>query len=128
MPASRITSWLVAYDIADPKRLQRVHKAIRKAAEPVQYSVFRIVATRKVVVHLMDELHPLIDPRRDDIRAYPLLTTGQHIVYGLTMLPAGVLAIDQPDLFFNSSLLDEPFRLPLKSQPLGLREIVQAPR
>jgi len=31
---------LVAYDIADPKRLYQVHKRMRGFGDPLQYSVF----------------------------------------------------------------------------------------
>ena len=34
------TRYLVSYDISDPKRLRRVHKAIKAFGWPMQYSVF----------------------------------------------------------------------------------------
>ena len=33
-------NWLVAYDIASPRRLARVHRYLKRHAIPVQYSVF----------------------------------------------------------------------------------------
>lgn len=94
MPAGRKVSWLICYDIANPRRLQRVHRAVASAAEPVQYSVFRKKGTRRDIVRLMAEIEPLANPKRDDIRAYSLLTSGHHAVYGLTSLPAGILLLD----------------------------------
>ena len=34
------TRYLVSYDISDPKRLRRVHKAIKAFGWPMQYSIF----------------------------------------------------------------------------------------
>ncbi len=35
------TCYIVAYDMADPERLQRVHRTMRGYGDPLQYSVFR---------------------------------------------------------------------------------------
>lgn len=101
MPASRKVPWLVAYDITAPDRLQRVHRAMRQAAEPLQYSLFHRVATRRDMVHLMTKLDGLIDARSDDVRAYPLLTAGSHTVYGRPSLPEGVLLLGSNLLIHN---------------------------
>ena len=34
------TCYIVAYDIADPKRLQRVHRTMRGYGDPLQYRSF----------------------------------------------------------------------------------------
>ena len=94
MPASRKVSWLICYDIANPRRLQRVHREMARTAEPVQYSVFRKRGTRREIVRLMAEIEPLTNPKCDDIRAYSLLTSGRHAVYGLPSLPDGILLLD----------------------------------
>ena len=95
MPANRKTSWLICYDIADPRRLQRVHKIIKEFALPFQYSVFRKNTTRREVVKLLTELERIIDPRRDDLRAYPLRPADWHLDAGKKMLPEGVWFIDE---------------------------------
>ena len=107
MPANRQTPWLIAYDIASPKRLMLVHRAVFRAAEPFQYSVFRKTATRRKVVRLMREVEQIIDPRADDVRAYPLLASGRHAICGRSCFPDGVLLLHQPDLFLNNLLADE---------------------
>jgi CRISPR-associated protein Cas2 len=63
---------LVAYDIADPKRLSRVHRVLKKQGLPVQYSVFTVVMKRKEVLKLLDCLGELIHPSQDDVRCYRL--------------------------------------------------------
>ena len=90
MPAGRRTPWLICYDIADPSRLRAVHKEVRRDAMAFQYSVFRAHATRHDVVRRVSMLAQVIDPRQDDVRAYPLLTASTPVVYGRGLLAEGV--------------------------------------
>lgn len=102
MPASRQTPWLLCYDIADPDRLRQVHKEVQRYAMPFQYSVFRVHATRREVMERIRLLEHTIDPRSDDIRAYPLLTASAPVVYGRRLLAAGVHFGVQPEIFDKS--------------------------
>ena len=102
MPANRKTPWLICYDIADPRRLQAVHNEIRRYATPFQHSVFRANATRREVAGWMDALAKIVDPRQDDIRAYPLLTTSAPLVYGRGLLAEGVQFDLRHGIFTNS--------------------------
>lgn len=84
-----MTDWyLIAYDIADPRRLQRLHRALRKEAMAVQRSVFLIEGSVSRVEGLMDEWERLLDPHQDDLRAYPidqperLWLSGQRLLQG----------------------------------------------
>ena len=90
MPATRRTNWLICYDIAGPARLTQVHKAVRRYAIPFQHSVFWAHDTRRGVAGRLSGLAELIDPRQDDVRAYPLLTTAAPVVYGRRLLAEGV--------------------------------------
>lgn len=108
MPANQRTPWLVCYDIADPKRLCRVRREISRRAIPFQYSVFRTNTTRRHLARALDEVARHIDPRQDDLRAYPLLTSARPFIYGRSFLPEGVELFDLPDLFFDNTVpLDE---------------------
>jgi len=64
--------WLVAYDIADPRRLQKVGRHMRKEGVALQYSVYLVRGNKAKIDLLLNELSALIDLRADDIRAYPL--------------------------------------------------------
>jgi CRISPR-associated protein Cas2 len=64
--------YLIAYDIADPRRLSRVHRALKKQGLPVQYSVFTVVMKRKALLRLLEYVEQLIEPAEDDIRCYRL--------------------------------------------------------
>ena len=102
MPASRRTPWLVCYDIADPSRLQRVHRAVSRRAIPFQYSVFLAWGARSTVEDFLAEVETHLDPRCDDVRAYPLLTSAQPLVYGRGRLPDGVIIAGAAGPFFHN--------------------------
>ena len=94
MPSSRKTNWLICYDIANPGRLQRVHRIVRRFAATCQYSIYCKTATRREIVKLLDDLEPVIDPRRDDVRVYPLWPAGSHLEAGREYFPDGVYFMD----------------------------------
>lgn len=90
---------LICYDIADPKRLVRVHRFMMNVGVPVQYSVFTALLTPWQQRQLMDELEMLIDPREDDIRLYPLPDRLVPITLGQQFFPEGVMLLrDGKDL------------------------------
>lgn len=59
--------YLVSYDISDPKRLRRVHRALRGYGEPLQYSVFRCDLSPSERILLLEALTPLINHREDQV-------------------------------------------------------------
>ena len=61
------TCYIVAYDISDPKRLQRVHRTMRGYGDPLQYSVFRCILSPSERVLLIEALTPLINHREDQV-------------------------------------------------------------
>lgn len=74
--------YLIAYDIADPRRLGAVARYLCKVASRVQYSVFVAQLTQSQLRLLWSELEEIIDPARDDIRAYPLPASGNVTLMG----------------------------------------------
>lgn len=89
MAANERRPYLLAYDIADPKRLARVHRLVRGHGTPLQYSVFLIVGTAAQIDALLDQLDDIIEPAADDIRVYPLPQPLRAAHYGRQWLPAG---------------------------------------
>lgn len=83
--------YLVAYDIADPRRLRRVHRALRAVAIPVQCSVFLVHGTLKDIERLLEQLDLLIEPRQDDVRAYPVDAPDTLWLSGPRLLHGGLL-------------------------------------
>lgn len=64
--------WLLAYDIASPKRWQRIHRIARSRFHRVNYSVFIGQAPDREIENIAAELALLIDDRADDVRFYAL--------------------------------------------------------
>lgn len=84
-------SYIVAYDIANPKRLGRVHRLMVKRGIPLQYSVFLVHGNKRRLRDLMTELAGVIDERRDDIRAYPLPRHPEYTHLGRQLFPDGIM-------------------------------------
>lgn len=91
MADSRNGLYLIAYDIADPRRLSRVHRALKKQGLPVQYSVFTVVMKRKALLRLLDHIEQLIQPAEDDIRCYRLPERADIKALGRQFFPEDVL-------------------------------------
>ncbi|MBB1125599.1 CRISPR-associated endonuclease Cas2 [Thiospirillum jenense] len=64
--------YLIAYDVRDDHRLQQIHRALRRAAMPIQRSVFVTRATVAEVTQLLDDLMPLLAPHEDALCAWPV--------------------------------------------------------
>jgi len=64
---SGLNSYVVSYDIMDPKRLQRVHKRMKGFGEALHYSVFRCDLTPKGRVEMVVALTELIKHNEDRV-------------------------------------------------------------
>lgn len=95
MPRNRVQSYLVCYDIADPRRLGRVHRFLTKEAVPVQYSVFNAALTLFELEMLVDELTALIDLEEDDVRIYPLPAKPRILSLGRGFFPEGITLVER---------------------------------
>lgn len=83
--------WLVTYDIADPKRLGRLFRYLKKQGVPVQYSVFLVDASAAKMASLVMAMAQLIDAQEDDVRAYRLPAKRWQVTLGASILPEGIL-------------------------------------
>ena len=90
MALSEERSWIIAYDIADPKRLGRIHRYLKSVALPAQYSVFIAVTSANEIRRIRDRLSALIDPGEDDVRIYLVPKRGTVTVLGRGVLPDGL--------------------------------------
>jgi CRISPR-associated protein Cas2 len=84
------TAWLVCYDIAEPRRLARVWRAVREFGVPLQYSVFWARLDGIGLCEALGAIAKRIDPRRDDVRLYPLPENVQIMGLGRDVVPLGV--------------------------------------
>ncbi|MFZ5490163.1 MAG: CRISPR-associated endonuclease Cas2 [Pseudomonadota bacterium] len=95
MAVNQKKNWLIAYDIAHPRRLARIHRRLVKYALPVQYSLFLYNGSTQQVSDLLDELALLMEVREDDLRAYPLPTQTEIHALGQSGLPDSMILHDQ---------------------------------
>lgn len=89
--ARRRLPHVVAYDIADPKRLGRVHRYLKKNAIPLQYSVFLIELDAEGRQKLLAKLRGLIHPKQDDVRVYPLQEEPDWVALGKQLWGEGIV-------------------------------------
>lgn len=85
--------YLICYDIADPRRLNQVARFLVKRACRVQYSVYVIETTPTRLDELLEDLVSLINPKEDDVRAYPLPKECEVVMLGTQLFPDDVLLI-----------------------------------
>ena len=84
-------SFLICYDICDPKRLRRVHKAVRDVGIPVQFSVFLADLKQVELDTLIETLSRFIEVSEDKVNFYHLTTSKAKICLGLPSLSDDVL-------------------------------------
>ncbi len=74
--------YLLAYDIRDPRRLQRTYNFVRKHGIGLQKSVFLIRADREALANLKAGIRERVNARQDDVRLYPIRHPGVLWVAG----------------------------------------------
>ena len=90
---ARSTTYLIAYDIRNPKRLRKVERHLSKVARRVQYSVFTVDLTPRALDQLCKSLEKLIDARVDDLRVYPVPGSAEIEVSGPSAIGEGVVVV-----------------------------------
>lgn len=64
--------YIVAYDIVEDKRRNRVYAALRTWGDHLQYSVFRLILSRKEFIEVKSQVEALIHAREDQILFFNL--------------------------------------------------------
>ena len=87
--------YLIAYDIAHPRRLARVARRLEKGAFRVQYSVFMFEGSRAELRKLLDTAAQAIRPSEDRLQAWALdareTPEGDLRGQALAIFPAGAV-------------------------------------
>jgi CRISPR-associated protein Cas2 len=68
--------YLVAYDVADPKRLRKVYKKMCGHGDPLQYSVFRCELSPVERLRLQEDLWPILNLEHDRVMLVDLGPVG----------------------------------------------------
>lgn len=88
-----MNTYLVAYDIADPKRLAKVSTLLLGRGDRIQKSVFRCELSKRDLVELRAALSDEVDARADQIIFADL---GPSLGRGEEVLSSLGRAIDEP--------------------------------
>lgn len=91
MADSQSGLYLIAYDIAHPRRLGRVHWILKKQGLPVQYSLFTVVMKRPRLLRLLERIEQQIEIKEDDVRCYRLPANADTITLGRQFFPQDVM-------------------------------------
>ena len=82
--------FLICYDIANPKRLGRVHRRAVRHAAFVQYSVYYLIGSQSDLDVMLDDIESVIDDDHDDVRAYTVEPLSDAIRIGACWLPEDI--------------------------------------
>jgi CRISPR-associated protein Cas2 len=86
-------TYVVCYDISDPKRWRQVHKILLGHGDPLQLSVFLCVLTPKQRQILINRLHEVMHHGEDALAIIDVgpeeSSTSRLTVYGRVRLHAG---------------------------------------
>lgn len=65
-------TYLIMYDIRDPKRLRKVHKLCKQFGLPQQYSVFEARLTQRKFLTFIREVSPWVHRTEDQLICMPI--------------------------------------------------------
>jgi CRISPR-associated protein Cas2 len=102
--------YLVAYDIAHPRRLVRVHRYLCKIAHPMQYSVFAADLDPRERDRLAARLRKLARRDEDDIRIYRVPESPAGAWLGPLPGADGIWSAGSPAAALARTLEDSPER------------------
>lgn len=101
--------YLIAYDIADPRRLRRVARRLERSALRCQKSVFVFDGSEGELLVVLEELKPMLNLKEDIVQAWKLPkgepTSG--IVHGTeaNIRPASAVVYPSGSLFVKGDKL-----------------------
>lgn len=78
--------YLVAYDVADAKRLRRTYRAMHGFGDPVQYSVFLCDLSAVEKQGMLERLHGLLNFAHDRVMIVDLGEVGSLFAGGIEVL------------------------------------------
>ena len=64
--------FLIAYDIADNKRVAKLGRFLSKIGVRIEYSIFYIKASKEEMIEIAMKINDIIDTEADDVRIYEI--------------------------------------------------------
>ncbi len=101
--------YLVAYDIANPRRLSKIHRALKNEGLAVQKSLFLVQGTESRINQLLDRIASIMALREDDLRAYPIMHPSKIWTNGPNPM------VDFPVLYYGTK--EENFKSKTRKKP-----------
>lgn len=89
--------FLICYDVANPRRLGRIHRFMTRHGMPIQYSLFESWLTPPQLRGVIQRLTDLIDVGEDDVRIYSIRTDATIACLGQPTLPTEIQYFNAPD-------------------------------
>lgn len=85
-----MSTYVIGYDIRDPKRLAKVHRKMLGFGIPIEYSVFLMTGTLGDALRCASVMRTVVNLREDDVRCYRIPDRGARGHSGRGTLPAGI--------------------------------------
>lgn len=95
-----MNSFVIGYDITEPKRLQRIHRRMCAHAVPLEYSIFMLDGSATARDACLADVVPLIDAGSDDLRCHALPQRGLQLRLGRPALPEGIVWTGLPGGYY----------------------------
>jgi CRISPR-associated protein Cas2 len=116
MSFSEPSLYLIAYDIAEPRRLVRVHHFLKRRALSIQYSVFLGRLNRNGLNSVLGGLAVEINSSEDDVRLYPVPKRCETLMLGRDSFPRGIQIADMQLVEFLKPRLGEDSGAPVRQR------------
>lgn len=102
-------NFIIAYDIADPKRLSLVAKSLERTSRRVQKSLFIFSGSRRELNGIIVDLVQFIEPCEDRVQAWPIRTSTRacRVDAGYSFPDAGVALVIADDQWTVVEAMDD---------------------
>lgn len=94
--AKRQKWFIIAYDVRDRKRLQRLYKCVRQEAYALHESVFLFRGTAVQLKAFEAKMKQRIRKNEDDLRIYPVSASAMFAFVGIGINEPGIIIEDLP--------------------------------
>jgi CRISPR-associated protein Cas2 len=82
--------YLITYDIADKRRLQKLQRHLQQCAIALQHSVYLFEGTPAQFAHCLNGIEQRIHAHHDDVRLYCIANLSHLRMEGRSAVPEGI--------------------------------------